>query len=233
MTPPDWFLHLLGGAGIIVLIAMLVPVIQGFRTRPRNRRTAEPVPVRQTDEMDARWQTHVQSVMRPGTVHVAFDRQSVSMGDDAEEHWRLLVFDQDVPLSALLEERIHRVLASIQGGQATWLFQVHHPIEAPIHHGQDVPAWSDRVRVTDVAVVAQQWSTPQLLCPDFPVSWIGEGTLYARYLAQRDPDEVVAACTAESSPREGVRGRAYCFSLDTVPPEKRVMIRFSAHQGAP
>ncbi|MFC4640400.1 hypothetical protein [Deinococcus hohokamensis] len=226
MTPPDWFLQGLGGATVIVMIALLVPVAQGWRTARRQRRASEPVPVQATDEMEARWQTHVQSVMRPGALYVAFDRQSVSMGDDAEDHWRLLVFDQDAPLSALLEQRIHGVLASVHGGQATWLFQVHQPVEAPMHHGQDVPEWSGLVRVTDVAVVAQQWKVPHLLCPDFPVSRIGQGLLYARYLAQQDPDELVAAYRAESSLREEVCDRSYRFSPPSIPPEQRVMIRF-------
>lgn len=224
MTPPDWFLQLLGGAAIIVLIVLVVPIGQGLRTSRRNRPTSEPPPVPPVDEAEARWQTHVQSVMRPGALQVAFDRESVSMGDDTHDHWRLLVFEQDIPLSALLEQRIHSVLASIHGGQATWLFQIHEPLEAPIHHGQSVPAWSDLVRVTDVAVVAQQWTRPHLFGPDFPVSRIGQGLLYARYLAQRDPDEVVAAYRVESSVREMVRDRSSHFSPRSVPPERRVMV---------
>ncbi|AFD27617.1 hypothetical protein [Deinococcus gobiensis] len=224
MTPPDWFLQLLGGAAILVLIVLLVLVLRGLRTAQKNQHPSEPPPVPRTDEAQARWQTHVQRVMRPDAIQVAFDRESVSMGDDTHDHWRLLVFEQDMPLSALLERRIHSVLASIHGGQATWLFQVHQPLEAPIHHGQSVPAWSDRVRVTDVAVVAQQWTRPHLFCPDFPVSQIGQGLLYARYLAQRDPDEVVAAYRAESGVREVVGGRSSRFSPGSVPPERRVMV---------
>ncbi|KQR33167.1 hypothetical protein [Deinococcus sp. Leaf326] len=224
MTPPHWFLQLLGGAAILVLIVLLVFVGQGLRTARRNQHISEPPPAPKTDEAQARWQTHVQSVMRPGALQVAFDRESVSMGDDTHDHWCLLVFEEDMPLSALLERRIHSVLASIHGDRATWLFQVHQPLEAPIHHGQSVPAWSDLVRVTDVAVVAQQWTRPHLFCPDFPVSRIGQGLLYARYLAQRDPDEVVAAYRAESSVREVVGDRSARFSPRSVPPERRVMV---------
>lgn len=224
MTPPDWFLQLLGGAAILVLIVLLVLVGRGLRMAQKNQHPAEPPPAPRTDEAQARWQTHVQRVMRPGTLQVAFDRESVSMGDDTQDHWRLLIFEQDMPLSALLERRIHSVLASIHGDRATWLFQVHQPLEAPIHHGQSVPAWADRVRVTDVAVVAQQWMRPHLFGPDFPVSQIGRGLLYARYLAQRDPDEVVAAYSAEPRVREAVGDRSARFSPRSVPPERRVMV---------
>ncbi|SMB78135.1 hypothetical protein [Deinococcus hopiensis] len=223
MTPPDWFLQLLGGAAILALLMMLRPFVR--IRRPVVRRHPAPPLLPRTDEMEQRWRTHVQRVMRPGALHVAFNRQSVSMGDDAVEHWRLLIFDGDLPLSTLLERPIHNVLASIQGGQATWLLQVYESLEEPVHQGDTTPARPGRVRVTDVAVVAQQWSAPHLLCPDFPISRIATGTLYARYLAQQDPGEVIAAYRPESSPREEVSYTSYTYTPGAVPPEKRTMIR--------
>ena len=225
MTPPDWFLQLLGGAAILALLVMLRPFVRIRRPVVKERPPPAPTQATHTDELEQRWQTHVQSVMRPGALHVAFNRQSVSMGDDAAEHWRLLIFDEDLPLSTLLERPIHRVLTSIQGGQATWLLQVYEALEEPVPKSQTAPARPGRVRVTDVAVVAQQWTAPHLLCPDFSVSRIGTGTLYARYLAQRDPGEVVAAYRSELNPREEVSYTSYTYVPEVVPPEKRVMIR--------
>ena len=187
MTPPDWLLSLLGAGAVALLVIVLRPLL------PRRTATRRPGPRRHTpdqqvrhDEREARRLTHERDVMRPGLLHLPFSRNSVSMGDDSsmQGHWSLLTFEEDLPMSTLLGPPIHRVLASIQGGQATWVLQLHEPLAAPVKPN------AGRMRVTDVAVVAQQWPTPRLLVPDFPVSQAGSSTLFALYLAQLDPQRV-------------------------------------------
>ena len=188
MTPPDWLLSLIG-AGAVALLLLLLSSLRPRRTpHPARRRRSRSTPEHQDrrDEMKARELAHERDVMRPGLLHLPFSRDSVSMGDDSsmQGHWRLLTFEEDLPMSTLLGPPIHRVLASIQGGQATWVLQLHEPLAAPVKPN------AGRMRVTDVAVVAQQWPAPRLLVPDFPVSRAGGGTLFALYLAQLDPEHV-------------------------------------------
>lgn len=195
MTPPDWFLQLLGAGSLALLIFLLYSLRYSLRFRrkpqPARRRKVRSTPEQQErrDEMEARRLAHERDVLRPGLLHAAFTRDSVSMGDDSsmEGHWRLLTFEEDLPMSSVLGPPIYKVLASIQGGRATWVIQLHEPLAAPIKPN------AGRVRVTDVAVVAQQWPTPRLLVPDFPVSRVGRGTLFALYLAQLNPDQVYDA----------------------------------------
>ncbi|MFC4640484.1 hypothetical protein [Deinococcus hohokamensis] len=246
MTPPDWFLSLLGAGAVALLIVLLLP-LRPRRKPTRRRRRLTPEQQAGHDEMEARRLAHERDVMRPGLLHAAFSRDSVSMGDDSsmEGHWRLLTFEENLPMSAVLGPPIHKMLASIQGGQATWVIQLHEPLQAP------APPLAGRVRVTDVAVVAQQWPVPRLLVPDFPVSQVGAGLLFALYLAQQDPDEVykelkdrreeVAAVQPHPSrqrsdnllnalrhrpnPRVQETYTRYTYSISEIPAEKRVMLR--------
>ena len=189
MTPPDWFLQLLGAGSLALLIFLLYSMRPRRKPQPARRRKVRSTPEQQErrDEMEARRLAHERDVMRPGLLHAAFTRDSVSMGDDSRMQWRLLTFEEDLPMSSVLGPPIYKVLASIQGGRATWVIQLHEPLAAPIKPN------AGRVRVTDVAVVAQQWPTPRLLVPDFPVSRVGRGTLFALYLAQLNPDQVYDA----------------------------------------
>ena len=185
--------------------------------------------------------------MQPGLLKAFFDRDSVAMRDDAERHQCLLVFTQDAPLSVVLGAPIHQVLASISGGQATWVIQLHQLLAAP------TPPDAGRVRVTDLAVVAEQWSAPRLLVPDVPVSQVGTGTLYAVYLAQQDPDEVYTALSRREegdarlqphvprqstdrqfgtlrslpNPRVQKTYTRYPTNPEEIPAERRVMVRLS------
>lgn len=188
MTPPDWLLSLIGAGAVALLIFLLSSLLPRRSPQPARRRRIRSTPDQQArlDELEARRLGHERDVMRPGLLHLPFSRDSVSMGDDSsmQGHWRLLTFEEDLPMSTLLGPPIHRVLASIQGGQATWVLQLHEPLAAPAKPN------AGRMRVTDVAVVAQQWFAPRLLVPDFPVSQAGGATLFALYLAQLDPEQV-------------------------------------------
>ncbi|MFC4453482.1 hypothetical protein [Deinococcus sonorensis] len=186
--------------------------------------------------------------MQPGLLNAFFDRDSVAMGDDAEGHQCLLVFTRDAPLSVFLGAPIHQVLASISGGHATWVIQLHELLVAPS------PPDAGRVRVTDVAVVAEQRTAPRLLVPDAPVSQVGTGTLFAVYLAQQDPDEVYTALSrrgdgdaqlqphlpkrasdrqfgalrAFPNPRVQKTYTQYPNNPEEIPAEQRVMLRLPA-----
>ena len=189
MTPPDWFLQLLGAGSLALLIFLLYSLRFRRKPQPARRREVRSTPEQQErrNQMEARRLAHERAVMRPGLLHAAFTRDSVSMGDDSRMQWRLLTFEEDLPMSSVLGPPIHKVLASIQGGRATWVIQLHEPLMAPVKPN------AGRVRVTDVAVIAQQWPTPRLLVPDFPVSRVGSGMLFALYLAQQDPEQAYDA----------------------------------------
>ena len=129
MTLPDSALQVIGGAAVLLLLWLLRPLVRAGLARARlswtrARRTLPPPPRDPQDEWRQREASHCRDVLRPGLLHVAFDRESVSLGDDSEEHWRLLMFEENLPLSAVLGRPIFRVLASVPGGQATWLIEL-------------------------------------------------------------------------------------------------------------
>ena len=117
---------------------------------------------------------------------VTADRDSVCAGDDSEGHERSFV----VPLNASVLEMIDLAsqacpLASIRGGQATWILTV---------GGFEGPP---------LAVIAQQWRHPRLLVPETAsLESIFAGydlRLIFRYARQADPEAVYNAILTSSA----------------------------------
>ncbi|NTY00082.1 hypothetical protein [Deinococcus sp. JMULE3] len=226
MTPPDSALQVIGGAVVLLLLWLLRPLVRAGLARARlstRARRTPPLPPRDPqDEWRQREEAHRRDVLRPGLLHVAFDRDSVSMGDDSEAHWRLLMFEENLPLSAVLGRPIFRVLASVPGGQATWLIELREDLRAPQRSAAGEPDRPGLVRVTPLAVVAQQWSAPRLLHADVPISRLMGATLYARSLGRQDPDGVAGA---PHPIREEETGASTAYDEAQVDANDRVMIR--------
>ena len=105
------------------------------------------------------------------TIHLT--RDSVAASDD------LTSFRFIVPDSTTLPEVLQLViaqgyLASIAGGKATWVAQLHQ---------------------TPVAVLAQQWQQPVLLSNQLPPLRAGTEViqLHFRYYTQQNPEEVLSS----------------------------------------
>jgi hypothetical protein len=103
---------------------------------------------------------------------VNVDRSSVAMGDDTYPHAQQMEMSEGSTIAeAVAYLRIHRFLAYIAGGRATWLLEV---------NGR--PA----------AVIAQQWAEPKFaIDPSTELGSFGpEVSLMFRYRAQIDPDDL-------------------------------------------
>ena len=109
------------------------------------------------------------------------DRDSVCAGDDTEPHQATVSLPATVTLPDLIAAaRRACPLASIAGGQATWLIDIGSPARC-------------------IGVIAQQWSVPQLLAMESSVAALcGDGScmLHFRYWGQSDPQAVVDALRA-------------------------------------
>ncbi|GAB2875025.1 hypothetical protein [Streptomyces mayteni] len=122
----------------------------------------------------------------PGAIRITVDRTSVAAGDDALPHAETLDLPADATLAAVVSGLLARhFLATIAGGQATWILT-----------GADRP----------LAVVAQQWAEPRYLVePTLPIGSLavtGRGvTLLFRYWKQHDPERVLADLAAGRTPR--------------------------------
>ena len=110
-------------------------------------------------------------------IDIKIDRDSVHAGDDIAPHFTTL----RVPSSATVGEFLQQVrgagfLASISGGEATWV------IDCPEAKGGTI------------GVLAQQWQEPRLAIPaNTPVSTLislNRPSFYFRYRAQADPQSV-------------------------------------------
>lgn len=228
MTPPDAALQVIGGAAVLLLLWLLRPLARAARDRVRVRRTPTPTaPHDPDDEWQRREAAHRRDVLRAGLLHVAFDRDSVSPGDDTEAHWRLLMFEENLPLSAVLGRPIFRVLASVPGGQAAWLIELREDVRAPQRSAAGEPDRPGVVRVTPLAVVAQQEASPHLLHADVPVSRLMGATLYARHLGRQDPAEAAAS---PHPVREEETASSAAYDESRVGANDRVMIRVRPRQ---
>lgn len=109
---------------------------------------------------------------------VVADRDSVCAGDDIDPHRATFVLPPTATVSELVAAaRRACPLASIAGGQATWLIDV------------GVPARC-------IGVIAQQWPSPRFVVDDGSASTLfGDGArlVYFRYRLQADPDAVLQA----------------------------------------
>ncbi|GGL04279.1 hypothetical protein [Deinococcus radiotolerans] len=225
MTPPDSALQVIGGAAVLLLAWLLRPLVRAGLDRARARRTPPPEPRDSDDEWKLREASHRRDVLRPGLLHAAFDRESVSLGDDSEWHWRLLMFEENLPLSAALGPAIFKVLASVPDGQATWLIELREDVRAPQRSSAGELERPGLVRITPLAVVAQQWTAPHLLHADMSVSRLMGATLHARYLGRQDPDGVAGA---PHPIREEESGTSAGYDESQVGANDRVMIRVRA-----
>jgi hypothetical protein len=100
------------------------------------------------------------------------DRDSVAAGDDADPHEVEMEVDPRDRLADVIRAASTGYLATIAGGEATWLVATSrggHPL----------------------AVVAQQWRDPVLLVGATTTIGSVGSSLYFRYLAQSDPATVV------------------------------------------
>ncbi|WP_428194665.1 hypothetical protein, partial [Deinococcus saxicola] len=170
MTPPDWLLQLLGGAAVATLFLLLY-VLRPFQSASRKVQLTPEHKVRLRQQQQRR-AVYELEVMRPGLIHAAFNRDHVSRGD-METHgwgWHLMMFEHDLPISAVLATHIRASLPDIQDAHASWLIQLHQQLEEPTKHPGGSMDREGRQRVTDTAVVATQWDAPRLLCSDFSIS---------------------------------------------------------------
>jgi hypothetical protein len=102
-------------------------------------------------------------------VRVHLSRDSVTAGDDVEDHDEVAELDGRRPFSLVLAELLgRRYLPLISGGRATWLVR------------------AGRLG-TPLAVVAQEWPVPELLVESSAsLSAVGD-SLHFEYQAQGDP----------------------------------------------
>ena len=121
---------------------------------------------------------------------ITADRDSVCASDDCESHERAF----HAPLQASIETLIQLAadacpLASISGGEATWI------VQAGGYGGRPI------------AVLAQQWPQPRLLTRGTVQGLFAavEPRLHFRYWCQASPDAVFDALAAgtELPPRHG------------------------------
>jgi len=113
-------------------------------------------------------------------IKINFDRDSVCMGDDIEDHYISFEVDEKMPIEGFIKFLYSNLnaIARIGGGKATWLLQIRF----------------NEYYYRDIAIFAEQWDCVK--CFDF-YNTIGEIVkqykpkfFYAKYLAQRDPEDV-------------------------------------------
>ena len=124
------------------------------------------------------------------TLLITADRDSVCAGDDCESHDHAFSVPPQATVAALIELATAACpLASISGGEATWIVQA---------GGYDG---------TPIAVIAQQWPAPRLLTDDTAEHLFAtlEPRLHFRYWCQASPDAVFDALAAGTAlpPRHG------------------------------
>lgn len=119
------------------------------------------------------------------TIRIRVDRDSVCAGDDAVSHGATLCVASSCNLLELLGAAWRACpLASIAGGQATWLIDVSDPDNC-------------------IGVMAQQWPQPKLLISAETAAvdlFMGsEPSLYFRYWCQSNPDAVFSALQSKTA----------------------------------
>lgn len=108
-------------------------------------------------------------------IHIILDRDSVCAGDDVYSHSAEFDMDSGATITDLLK-KVRKIgfLALIQGGKATWVI-------------------SDTR--TEIAVIAQQWSSPKFLIDEnteiCDLNMNGDAVkFYFKYFTQQDPEIV-------------------------------------------
>ena len=114
-------------------------------------------------------------------------RDSVAAGDDVESHDLEIEVDERRNLSTFIQMTVRDgYLPRISGGNATWV------------------CTSGR-RGRPLAVVAEQWKTPQLIVASGTQVGSTGGALHFRHLSQRDPHDVLDEYRAAAE--RGAAGR--------------------------
>lgn len=224
MIPPDWILQLLGGAAVVTLLFLLY-VLRPSRSSLR-RLVLTPEHKSRLKQQQQRRARHERQVLRPGLIHAAFNRDFTSRSDMETQGWgwHLMMFEHDLPVSAVLATHIRASLPAVQNAHSAWLIQLHEQLEEPTRPSGSSSVQEGRQRVTDIAVMAAEGDALRLLCPDFPISRVGNNVLYAHYHAQQDPDVLYETHQHYGSPRVELTRRSYSYDLTAVDPARRTMV---------
>ena len=115
-----------------------------------------------------------------GTLKASVDRDSVSAGDDCEAHDASFETSEDATLAEFVAQALRATpLASISGGEATWM----------------IDAGGDGKHC--IGVIAQQWAAPRFLTDSKATvqQYFGANppALYFRYWCQASPEAVYSA----------------------------------------
>ena len=115
-----------------------------------------------------------------GSLVASVDRDSVCAGDDCEAHAASFATDAGATLKDFVTQALRAApLASISGGEATWLIDTDGPGRGCI------------------GVIAQQWQAPRFLTDSTATVQGHFGarapTLYFRYWCQASPEAVYSA----------------------------------------
>ena len=113
-------------------------------------------------------------------IKINFNRDSVCIGDDIEDHYISFEVDEKISIDDFVKILYSdlNAIARIGGGKATWILQIRY----------------NEYYYRDIAIFAEQWDSVK--CFDF-YKTIGEIVkhykpkyFYAKYLEQRNPEEV-------------------------------------------
>jgi len=117
-------------------------------------------------------------------ISLHFNRDSVCAGDDCASHRQTFEIDEKTSINDFInflestpDPQHLGIIAKISGGEATWILQIKN--ENGAHN---------------TAVFAQQWETCKNLVSAATIGEVVEtynsNEFYAKYLAQKSPDEV-------------------------------------------
>jgi hypothetical protein len=108
------------------------------------------------------------------------------MGDDCTAHSETIRVWGGISLHSFIRSAVPNRLAMIEGGKATW------EIGAVLSDG----TWHS------FAVIAQQWAEPKFVAENPSLRKIFSGVknpeIFARYHAQKDPDEIFSGISQET-----------------------------------
>ena len=113
-------------------------------------------------------------------IKINFNRDSVCLGDDINDHFISFEVDEKMSVDNLVKFLYTNLnaIARIGGGKATWVLQIRH---------------KEHNYYRDIAVFAEQWNSVK--CLDFHktigeiVKYYKPKLFYAKYLGQMDPED--------------------------------------------
>ena len=112
-------------------------------------------------------------------IKIKFDRESVCMGDDIGSHETFFDVDEKMTINEFIGFLYSKpnIFPKISGGKATWILQI-----------------EKENFYRNIAVFAQQWKTAKYLNSNLTIGEIirfkNPTSFYAKYLAQKDPENV-------------------------------------------